>query len=348
MQDVYAGWPRLSKTKDVVKRLRIVQVLPKTTPHSNTPRVGLANASPGKQVLGTVPVESDGSAYFRAPAGIPLSFQALDERGMAIQTMRSLTYLQPGEQASCVGCHAHRNAAPLVGNVTLASRREPSRFTPGPDGSKPFNYAILVQPILDKHCIECHGDKHPDGGIDLTGTPAGQFTRSYNALAPSGVVLRVEGDASGESRAADLSESIRFAGQPADAIAVQGARGRSTERQGIRAFDHLDGHQCPVLRHFRSGRPAAPATRRADCRSEAGIVRKFNSCPAIGVAASSATHLFYFLKISVIDSQPLTQSHADSAPASVGKIFKRVEAALIGCALPLRDTWRWQWQERRQ
>jgi hypothetical protein len=184
MQDVYAGWPQLSRTKDVVQRLRIVQVLPKTTPHSNTPRVGLANASPGKQVLGTVPVESDGSAYFRAPAGIPLSFQALDHRGMAIQTMRSLTYLQPGEQASCIGCHSHRSGAPWVPNRALASRREASRLTPGPDGSKPLNYAILVQPILDAHCIECHSENNPQGGLDLTGTADGPFTRSYHALAP--------------------------------------------------------------------------------------------------------------------------------------------------------------------
>ena len=109
---MYDSWPQLADAKDAVKRLRIVQVLPKTTPHANTPRVGLANASPGKQVLGTVPVEPDGSAYFRAPAGIPLAFQALDERGMAVQTMRSLTYLQPGEQAGCVGCHEQRTHGP--------------------------------------------------------------------------------------------------------------------------------------------------------------------------------------------------------------------------------------------
>jgi hypothetical protein len=158
--------------------------LPKTTPHANTPRVGLANASPGKQVLGTTPVEPDGSAYFRAPAGIPLSFQALDERGMAVQTMRSLTYLQPGEQSSCVGCHEHRTTAPAARGATLAGRRKPSAIAPGPDGSKPFNYAILVQPVLDKHCVECHSGADADGGIDLTGAPAGEFTASYNALAP--------------------------------------------------------------------------------------------------------------------------------------------------------------------
>jgi cytochrome c553 len=182
LQDVYASWPIVSDSRDVVKSLRIVQVLPKTTPHANTPRVGLANASPGKQVLGTVPVEPDGSAFFRAPAGIPLAFQALDERGMAIQTMRSLTYLQPGEQTSCVGCHEHRTTAPAVQEAGLAAMREPSSIRPAPDGSKPFSYPILVQPVLDKHCVSCHGGEKTEGNIDLTGQPEGEFSRSYNAL----------------------------------------------------------------------------------------------------------------------------------------------------------------------
>ena len=184
LQDVHTSWPRICEARGGVKRLRILQVLPKTTPHANTPRVGLANASPGKQVLGTVPVETDGSAYFRAPASVPISFQALDERGMAIQTMRSLTYLQPGEQSGCVGCHEYRTAAPRIDGIPLAARREPSDIAPGPDGSKPFNYAILVQPVLDRQCVECHGGDKTEGKVDLTGVPAGPFTRSYNALAP--------------------------------------------------------------------------------------------------------------------------------------------------------------------
>jgi hypothetical protein len=92
--NVYESLPRLPG--EAITGLRIVQVLPKTTPHINNPPVGLPNASPGKQVLGTVPVEADGSAFFRAPARIPLAFQALDERGMAVQMMRSVVYLQPG------------------------------------------------------------------------------------------------------------------------------------------------------------------------------------------------------------------------------------------------------------
>jgi hypothetical protein len=157
-------------------------MLPKTTPHANTPKVGLANASPGKQVLGTVPVEPDGSAYFRAPAGIALSFQALDERGMAVQTMRSLTYLQPGEQTACVGCHENRTSVSINASA-LAKNRPPSAITPGPEGSRPFSYPILVQPLLDTHCVECHSGPEADGGVVLTGAPAGAFTASYNALA---------------------------------------------------------------------------------------------------------------------------------------------------------------------
>jgi hypothetical protein len=184
LQDVYASWPPIPGARGTVKALRILQVLPKTTPHANTPRLGLANASPGKQVLGTVPVEADGSAYFRAPAGIPLSFQALDEDGMAIQTMRSLTYLQRGERAGCVGCHEYRTTAPRLNAIPLAGRREPSDIAPGPDGSKPFNYAILVQPVLDRRCVRCHGGDKTDGDVDLTGVADGAFTRSYKALAP--------------------------------------------------------------------------------------------------------------------------------------------------------------------
>jgi hypothetical protein len=183
LQNVYASWPQLSSA-DAIKRLRIVQVLPKTTPNSNSPRVGLANASPGKQVLGTVPVESDGSAYFQAPAGIALAFQALDERGMAVQTMRSLTYLQPGEHASCIGCHEHRTTAPGARATALAAQRPPSTIEPGPDGSKPFSYALLVQPILDQHCVRCHCPADARGKVDLTGSPAGEFTVSYQSLAP--------------------------------------------------------------------------------------------------------------------------------------------------------------------
>jgi len=182
IQNVYDADPPLPPGS--IKGLRILQVLPKSTAGINWPAVGIANASPGKQVLGTVPVEPDGSAYFRVPARKPLTFQVLDEKGQAVQVMRSIVYLQPGEMLACAGCHEPRNQAAPSTRLALALQRPPSSIRPGPDGSKPLSYPILVQPVLDRHCVRCHNPKRSDGGIVLTGQPQGHYTVSYNALAP--------------------------------------------------------------------------------------------------------------------------------------------------------------------
>ncbi|MDO4587268.1 MAG: hypothetical protein Q4C95_08225 [Planctomycetia bacterium] len=182
IQNIYESWPW--KMPENIKSLRIVQVLPKTTPNANNPMVGAANASPGKQILGTVPVEEDGSVFFEMPAKTPVLFQALDENGKMVQGMRSLVYLQPGESASCTGCHENRmSSVPLT--QSIASKKEtPTQIKPGPDGSKPLSYPILVQPVLDRLCVECHNNDKAEGNINLTGEPEGQYTKSYNALIP--------------------------------------------------------------------------------------------------------------------------------------------------------------------
>ena len=40
----------------------------------------------------------------------------------------------------------------------------------------------MVQPILDKHCVRCHGGPEPQGNLDLTGGPLNGYTTSYWAL----------------------------------------------------------------------------------------------------------------------------------------------------------------------
>jgi hypothetical protein len=136
-------------------------------------------------LLGTVPVEADGSARFRVPARKPLYFQAVDAEGRAVQSMRSITYLQSGERRTCVGCHEPMNSPPPRHDV-MALARGPSAIEPGPDGTRPFCYPRLVQGVLDRHCTGCHDGANGPGKAApaLTGQPDGVFTRSYVNLKP--------------------------------------------------------------------------------------------------------------------------------------------------------------------
>ena len=75
--DSVLPWPADTK----ITTLRIVQLLPKTTPHANNPRIGYGDQKGARAILGTVPVEEDGSASFLLPVNIPVSFQALGADG---------------------------------------------------------------------------------------------------------------------------------------------------------------------------------------------------------------------------------------------------------------------------
>jgi hypothetical protein len=176
LQDVYDGLAGVARGS--IKRLRLVGVPPKVHPNMNFPNLGVTGDDPGKVVLGTVPVAADGSASFRAPSGMSLFFQALDETGMAVQTMRTVTAVQPGETLSCVGCHEARNSTPRTRRV-MASMGEPSRITPGPDGTWPFRYDALVQPVLDRSCTKCH---RPDSGEPKAAAFNLTAAQSYGSL----------------------------------------------------------------------------------------------------------------------------------------------------------------------
>ena len=110
VQDVYRSTQDIPR--GTIRRLRVNELIPQPT--QRVPYSSAVNFDVLKRVLGTVPIEEDGSVAFEAPAGIPLQFQALDERGMAVMTMRTFTHLQPGEQSGCVGCHESRNSGPVV------------------------------------------------------------------------------------------------------------------------------------------------------------------------------------------------------------------------------------------
>ena len=174
-----------------IKEVRVVQLFPKTTRDADVPPIGMAREENGRAILGTAPVEADGSAYFRVPAQTPFYLQAIDADGFAYQTMRSLTYLQPGEKVSCTGCHEKRDtsAYAVAENLSAASATRPlatqravSTLNPGPFGGRPFSYPEAVQPILDAKCVSCHNAEKKEGGFDLTGRPEGAFSQSYVAL----------------------------------------------------------------------------------------------------------------------------------------------------------------------
>jgi len=184
--DVYDGrlpWPEGVR----IQALRVIQLLPKSTAPPNRPRIGIGNQTNARAVLGTVPVAADGSAHFTAPAGKPLYFQALDARGRAVQSMRSVTYLQPGQRLACQGCHEPKTAAPAMPRrVPLAFRRRPSDLRPPPEGANPFSYPRLVQPVLDRHCAGCHAEQPK--ACDLSGAPGERhgWSKSYESLARAG------------------------------------------------------------------------------------------------------------------------------------------------------------------
>jgi hypothetical protein len=126
-----------------------------------------------KRVLGTVPVEADGSVAFQAPAGVPLHFQLLDGEFRALQTMCSFTSVMPGERRGCIGCHELSGNAPLLsGPLPAALTREPPAITPPPWGEDTVSYARYVRPLLDRYCAECHqGDGKGRAKVDLTPKP---------------------------------------------------------------------------------------------------------------------------------------------------------------------------------
>jgi len=176
-----------------ITHLRVLQVLPMSTPsgghrpHETALRVASAGDSvvPCRWVLGTVPVEEDGSAYFTVPANREIFFQALDQDGLAVQSMRSATHVRRGEHLSCAGCHEPKHrVAPSLDAIPLALKRPPSRLTPDVEGSNPFSYPRLVQPVLDRHCVKCHAE-NADKAPSLAREPlVRNWYTSYNNLVP--------------------------------------------------------------------------------------------------------------------------------------------------------------------
>ena len=175
VQDVYAGPGLAGVARGTVKTLRVVALDyrvagigsnrnggPGGAALISTP-VAIGNGTwDPKWVLGDATVREDGSVFCQVPARTPVYFQLLDERGRMVQTMRSWATLQPGENASCVGCHEHKNSGPVASlPLTLALRQPAETLRPFYGSPRGFSFPQEIQPILDRHCARCH-DGRPD------------------------------------------------------------------------------------------------------------------------------------------------------------------------------------------
>ena len=201
VQDVYAGEAMAGVPRGTVRTLRVVGLDFRSAGIgsngnggpgggamiSTPPSIGNGAWDP-KILIGDARVYEDGSVFFSTQARCPLYFMLLDEKGRMVQTMRSWTTLQPGENASCVGCHESKNSVPLARarpTQALAAGAQALSDIRGP--RRGFSFTREVQPILNKHCVACHDGK--DGKKpDLTDAPVPDtgakriWSRAYLAL----------------------------------------------------------------------------------------------------------------------------------------------------------------------
>lgn len=185
--DVHMGRNMDGVKPGEIKKLLVLETLPMPIHYTG----GMEPMSYGgtftlERIVGTVPVEPDGSAYFELPAMRSFFFVALDENDLSIKRMQSFVTVQPGETTSCVGCHEQRTRTPsAVSKPTLAFRRAPSRIEPIADVPDVVDYPRDIQPILDALCVDCHGyDKTASGGpragrLLLTGDRGPIFSHSH-------------------------------------------------------------------------------------------------------------------------------------------------------------------------
>lgn len=184
--DIYEGLAGVQRGE--VKWLRVIEETSRVSASpggafNQTFLISAVLAFSAKNYLGIVPVEPDGSAYFEVPAGRALYLQALDKDGRLVQSMRTFVQAAPGVTRTCIGCHEHKLTSPAnVGN-RMALRGEPVRPKPESWGDGFIDYPSMIQPILDTHCVSCHGgEKNIAGRLDLTGGWTEYFSISYENL----------------------------------------------------------------------------------------------------------------------------------------------------------------------
>jgi len=186
LTDVALGRKMSGVAPGEIRTLLVLEPLPKPVNYNGwMGQISYKRSYFLERILGTVPVEPDGSAHLEVPAGRPVLFVALDGSDRAVKRMRSFTAVMPGEVIGCVGCHERRTETNPAGTPPpLAHRRGASRLEPIAQVPDVLDFPRDIQPILDRHCITCHNydEGPPPADLPLVGARGPWFSHSYHAL----------------------------------------------------------------------------------------------------------------------------------------------------------------------
>jgi hypothetical protein len=186
LANVYRGRNMEGVKPGSIKKLLVLEDLPKPVSYYSLPgALGMDGTHTLHRILGTVPVEADGSAAFEIPPLRGLFFVALDENGVAVKRMQSYTMAMPGETQGCVGCHEPRSQTISPNNgrdKLIALTHAPSKIEPIRNVPEIPDYSRDIQPIWNRHCVSCHSVEKASGHVVLTRDRNEWFTQSYYAL----------------------------------------------------------------------------------------------------------------------------------------------------------------------
>ena len=184
--NVYVGRKMQDVEPGTITELLVYETLPKPVHYSGgTEMTSMRGTFTIERLLGRVPVSEDGSAYFRVPANRPIFFLAMDAQGRCVKRMHSFTSVMPGENLSCVGCHEERvetAASDEKNRLMEIMKNPPSKIEPIEGVPEVFSFTRDIQPILDKHCLECHNPDREEGGFNVSGHWSPMYTISYAHL----------------------------------------------------------------------------------------------------------------------------------------------------------------------
>ena len=186
VMDVSVGRNMAGIEPDDIEKLVVMEELPRPGANTFEPdAIGLDKNYILHRILGTVPVEEDGSAHFKAPAGRPLFFYALDGKGLSAKAMPSYLAAMPGEKVSCIGCHESRlqsGRSRAESPMATALKRPPSRIQPIEGVPEIFDYVRDIQPIWNRHCVRCHNYEKHAGDLLLVDDMTPSFSVSFYSI----------------------------------------------------------------------------------------------------------------------------------------------------------------------